>query len=114
MPTAAPPERAPAPSAADVRHGQYLDHEQLRLAAVEAVEAEAERDPGFTRLSLADRLEVSSGAITRALSPNEPPGTFSALQMRIVEELTGYAVRDVTKPRYRVERKARRGAPGRG
>lgn len=88
-----------------MRHNQTLDAEGLRLAAVAAAQAAAESE-GLTRKALAERLGVSAGAVTRALSAKEPPGWYSGLQRRIVEALTGYAVEDVTELAFRVRRKA--------
>lgn len=62
-----------------------LDYEELREQAVRAVD-----ESDFTQSRLAMELNVSTGAISRALS--ESGSKFSSLQQRIIEYLTPYRV----------------------
>lgn len=95
-----------APSRPPVQHNQTLDHESLRKEA-EAAANTAKADTGLTRTALAEALGVSSGAISRALSEGEDPGRYASLQIRIIEHLTPYTIRDETRPTFRVVRDGR-------
>lgn len=95
MPTA-------SPLWAPVRHRQTLDTEGLRQQAADALMASRR-----THADVAEELEVSRGAVTRAVNPNElEPWKFSDLQRRIIALLTDYHV-EPEPVTYRVLRKDR-------
>ena len=82
-----------------MRHNQTLTADQLRTEATTAAEAS-----GRTRADIAAALGVTPAAITHALNEGRDASRYAALLGRIVEEVTGYTVEEVT-PTYRVLRK---------
>lgn len=91
---------APAQSRPPVRHNQTLGLDALRSEALAAVESS-----GRTRASIADELDVSAAAVSRALNDREEASRYASLLSRIIEALTGYTVRDETTPTFRVVKK---------
>jgi len=62
-----------------------MNYDELRERAARAVS-----ESGRTQVRLADELDVSPGAMSRALSESGPK--FSNLQRRIIEHLTPYRI----------------------
>lgn len=64
-----------------------MDYEALCEEAARVV-----AESGYSQTQLADELEVSTGAMSRALSESGPK--FSRLQRRILERLTPYRIKE--------------------
>lgn len=62
-----------------------MDYEALRREATQTVE-----QSGSTQTEIANELEVTAGALSRALSESGPK--FSRLQRRILQHLTPYRI----------------------
>jgi len=77
-----------------MRDGMEMDYEIL---CNEAARIFAESN--YSQTQLADELEVSTGAMSRALSESGPK--FSRLQRRILERLTPYRIEEYVV--FRVE-----------
>lgn len=78
-----------------VRHRQILDFEGLRQEASTAI-----KEAGLSQAEVARALNVSKGAVSRALK-EDGPGWQADLQIRIIEHLTDYQI----TPEFRVLRK---------
>jgi predicted transcriptional regulator len=79
-----------------MKPGDRLSPEELRSAVDEAVSAS-----GQTHQKIADELEVTRGAISRAT--NESATKLSGLQRRIIAHLTPYSLREERTVEYVVE-----------
>ena len=91
---------SPARLRPPVRHNQTVGPDALRAEALAAVEAS-----GRTRSSVADDLDVSAAAVSRALNDKEGSSRYASLLSRIVSLLTDYSVVDETTPTFRFTRK---------
>lgn len=67
--------------------GMEMDYEALCKEASRAV-----TESDYSQTQLADELEVSTGAMSRALSESGPK--FSRLQRKILERLTSFRIEE--------------------
>lgn len=70
-----------------MHNGMEMDPEALCEEAARVVS-----ESSYSQTQLADELEVSTGAMSRALSESGPK--FSRLQRRILERLTPYQIEE--------------------
>lgn len=70
-----------------MHNGLEMDYEALCEEAARVV-----AESNYSQTKLADELEVSTGAMSRALSESGPK--FSRLQRRILERLTPYRIKE--------------------
>ena len=87
------------PISAVMRHGQVMNYESLCAEAREAV-----KTSGRPQREIAAELDVTPGAISRAIS--EPGLKFLTLQKQLIHRLTDYQVIDLpVEPEFRILRK---------
>jgi len=81
-----------------LRDGRKLDYDELAEAARQIVNAS-----DFTQQEVADRLDVIRTSVGKAVTTPGP--RYCKLQMRILEELTGYDFEKQEKVRFKAYRR---------